>query len=328
MDLTTKKSRLVGFTLIELLVVIAIIAILAAVLLPVLASAKRTAQASYCLNNLKQLATDDLIYVGDNKLYIQPGNSIWLGNNSEWIGPMLDNAGDQTNLLICPTAPQPVPAAVIAQYSLNTTAGPNNGNVTGTSDYFYTVGTLGGGGTSKLQAIGCDYAYNGWFYYNPAGNGANPPKYGTGDGVNFEGTQDYPADPGLYYINESSVSQPANTPMFFDGVWCDAWPCEGDSPAENLYTAAFGGGYEVQTLGQEMGRVTFTRHQINAGASDTDHTKNWNISPPVGANNFAFADGHAQVQKMTYALWNFTWHRGWGSFLPQDAVSPGNPAQP
>ena len=44
-----------GFTLIELLVVIAIIAILVALLLPSLASAKRTGWQAACLNNHKQL---------------------------------------------------------------------------------------------------------------------------------------------------------------------------------------------------------------------------------------------------------------------------------
>lgn len=55
-----------GFTLIELLVVIAIIAILAAILLPVLANAKIRAQRAQCMNNIKQLAAGILVFNGDH----------------------------------------------------------------------------------------------------------------------------------------------------------------------------------------------------------------------------------------------------------------------
>jgi len=55
-----------GFTLIELLVVIAIIAVLAALLLPVLATARERGKRTKCISNLRQFGISHTLYANDN----------------------------------------------------------------------------------------------------------------------------------------------------------------------------------------------------------------------------------------------------------------------
>ena len=64
-----RKNYQQGFTLIELLVVIAIVAILAAILLPVLSQSLQRARRIQCVNNVRQLGQGLQEFIGENHKY-------------------------------------------------------------------------------------------------------------------------------------------------------------------------------------------------------------------------------------------------------------------
>lgn len=81
-----------AFTLIELLVVIAIIAILAAILIPVVGNVRESAQQTKCASNLRQLAVASVAYASDHNgnfvsLYSDvPGEIVWIDQIAPYLG--------------------------------------------------------------------------------------------------------------------------------------------------------------------------------------------------------------------------------------------------
>ncbi len=99
------------FTLIELLVVIAIIAILAAILLPALNSARERGRAASCTNNKKQVLQSIRFYMDDNDGYFfvrsgandSPAHRPWaqrLAMDTSYL-----SKSDVGTLCVCPSIP-------------------------------------------------------------------------------------------------------------------------------------------------------------------------------------------------------------------------------
>ena len=89
-----------AFTLVELLVVITIIALLAALLLPVLGKAKLKGQRISCLNNLRQMSLSRHMYTDDNQ-----GNLVLSVADEESVDTTVET-GD-AKMLLCPSTHVP-----------------------------------------------------------------------------------------------------------------------------------------------------------------------------------------------------------------------------
>ena len=133
--LATRKSNfaLSRFTLIELLITIAIIAILAAILLPALTTARGRARAMVCMNNQKQIGLATAGYGDQNDGYLLPG-TYWDSPRVYWGKTLMQS--DMINsgkMLTCPLAENSLYTPILEK------ASPNNLGIDSNA-WMYTYG--------------------------------------------------------------------------------------------------------------------------------------------------------------------------------------------
>jgi prepilin-type N-terminal cleavage/methylation domain-containing protein/prepilin-type processing-associated H-X9-DG protein len=211
--MTTRASRADrrGFTLVELLVVVGVIAVLIALLLPVLSAARRQGRVVVCLSNLRQLSAAFQLYVNENK---------GRGLQEVWeLGPLtLEDhllppdrpRGVQSEAMFCPETTEP---------PVKLQGGGDPQNFWYIGETFRPWGMADAPYLERLNAPfrGSSYGMNGWLIHVSG----RPPI-----------SDDGPYKRDMYIALPAKES--SRVPLFADATWAYTFPLHDDPPPRNL----------------------------------------------------------------------------------------------
>jgi prepilin-type N-terminal cleavage/methylation domain-containing protein/prepilin-type processing-associated H-X9-DG protein len=270
-----------GFTLIELLVVIAIIALLAAMLLPVLTRSREKVRTVVCLSNMKQvsLMRRDFLYDYQGRLNRDaPMNNGQPDPQGTGWNYYLLHDGQPSEGSVCPsTQLKPVGQRRLLAYWTTVPA-----VFLGAADQpwcmydAYNPDILPG--RPRRWHIG-SYAFNDWV-----------------QGVSY--WQDT-TNLARCFTTENDVQRPVLTPFYVESILNETAPLATDLPSSDLYL-----GWNFDTPGQ-MSWLTIARHRYRPLHAPTSCY--WSLVHP-GAINVSFVDGHVGTVPLEQ-LWQLYWHK-------------------
>jgi prepilin-type N-terminal cleavage/methylation domain-containing protein/prepilin-type processing-associated H-X9-DG protein len=243
-----------AFTLVELLVVITIIAILFALLLPVLARTKEKARTVGCLSNQRQINLSYRTAVEDAKGRFERNGVIY-----DWVNTEVGRVG---GTWVCPSAPV-IGESQATRLAVDVVLGtvrsaytnahpPNNPAVNDTWWVFPPV---------PPRPCATSYSLNNWLFFTVGAPGPFPPD--------------------TVFTQETEISQAALTPVLSDGIMPFAHAWESFVPPSN----------PLNPFGTGSMYVAIPRHGSHPNPVPTHWAIN-RVLP--GTINVAFYDGHGE----------------------------------
>jgi prepilin-type N-terminal cleavage/methylation domain-containing protein/prepilin-type processing-associated H-X9-DG protein len=304
-DGSRRRARVPGFTLVELLVVIGIIAVLVGILMPALSAARRQAQSTKCLSNLRSLGQALNLYAIEFKdawPLVQDYTTAALP--SKYAGELRDG---RWNLMLLPYLTSPADAAKLditwggaGSSNRVVIAGPGLGAYIETALFCPASDEFKLSVPEQIYAVQCGYGMQ----KQPL-NSPTFPAPGTTDGQYLALT----TPPGMHWARV----RPSATG---NGTWFKShiWKKDGsdriviaDARSYDLDVAPWpaSGAPRDQTVGFQ-GDQTNNDHQADLyrhGTFNVDQSQTPNRKRGKAAFNALYADGHAATLNSVEDLW-------------------------